>query len=340
LCVQICHPPIRSTMRLCVVISLLVFLSAEAAVSHRHVGQREREQDGAFSPRDKHHLEGDEHDDQFDHEAILGSHKDAEEFDDLEPEEAKQRLGVLLEKMDKDGDKRISREELKQWILRSFRLLSKEESDERWDEVNDNDDDKITWAEYKAETYGNKDDDSDDEDDLSAADKAEEDKLMSEDKNLFTAADRDGDGALQRSEFLSFTHPEEDPRMVPVVVDHSLLEKDVNKDGFIDFQEFIGEQGQDKDQTWLETEKDKFDNDYDKDRDGRLNRDEILGWVLPSNNEIADDEVDHLFGSADDDVDDQLSFDEVLEHHDVFVGSEATDYGEHLNNLHKFTDEL
>ena len=57
------------------------------------------------------------------------------------------------------------------------RLLSKEESDERWDEVNDNDDDKITWAEYKAETYGNKDDDSDDEDDLSAADKAEEDKV-------------------------------------------------------------------------------------------------------------------------------------------------------------------
>ena len=39
----------------------------------------------------------------------------------------------------------------------------------------------------------------------------------------------------------------------------------------------------DKDQAWLESEKDKFDNDYDKDRDGRLNRDEILGWVLPSN---------------------------------------------------------
>ena len=56
--------------------------------------------------------------------------------------------------------------------------------------------------------------------------------------------------------------------------------------------------------------------------------------------EIADDEVDHLFSSADDDLDEKLSFDEILEHHDVFVGSEATDYGEHLTNLHRFDDEL
>ncbi|XP_037085378.1 reticulocalbin-2-like [Pollicipes pollicipes] len=325
-------------MRLGLAVSLLLCLSAEAAVSHRHVGQHEREADGAFSPRDKHHLEDDEHDDQFDHEAILGSHKDAEEFDDLEPEEAKQRLGVLLEKMDKDGDKQISREELKQWILRSFKLLSEEESAERWEEVDEDSDDQITWKEYAAETYGSKDDDDDDE--LSADDKEEEDKLMSEDRRLFLAADRDGDGALQRSEFLSFSHPEEDPRMIPVVVDHTLLEKDLDKDGYISFQEFVGEQAKDKDQAWLEAEKDKFDSDYDKDRDGRLDRDEVQAWVLPSNTEIADDEVDHLFASADDDVDDALSFQEVLEHHDVFVGSEATDYGEHLTNLHKFDDEL
>lgn len=53
--------------------------------------------------------------------SLTGSHKEAEEFDDLDPEEAKQRLGLLIEKMDKDGDKRITRAELKQWILRSFK---------------------------------------------------------------------------------------------------------------------------------------------------------------------------------------------------------------------------
>lgn len=56
--------------------------------------------------------------------------------------------------------------------------------------------------------------------------------------------------------------------------------------------------------------------------------------------DIAEDEVDHLFAAADDDGDDILSFLEVLEHHDVFVGSEATDYGDHLHNLDRFEDEL
>ena len=54
----------------------------------------ERLSDGAFSPRDHKHGSGAEHDNSFDHEAILGSKKDAEEFDDLSPEEAKRRLRV------------------------------------------------------------------------------------------------------------------------------------------------------------------------------------------------------------------------------------------------------
>ena len=56
----------------------------------------ERLSDGAFSPRDHKHGSGEEHDNAFDHEAILGSRKDAEEYDDLPPEEAKRRLGVSL----------------------------------------------------------------------------------------------------------------------------------------------------------------------------------------------------------------------------------------------------
>jgi len=61
---------------------------------------------------------------------------------------------------------------------------------------------------------------------------------------------------------------------------------------------------------------------------------------LISNREIADEEVAHLFAASDDDHDGLLSFDEILEHHDIFVGSEATDYGDHLNNIHRFDDEL
>lgn len=56
--------------------------------------------------------------------------------------------------------------------------------------------------------------------------------------------------------------------------------------------------------------------------------------------EIANDEVDHLFAGSDDDHDNRLSFDEILDHHDAFVGSEATDYGDHLQEIERFNDEL
>ena len=37
--------------------------------------------------------------------------------------------------------------------------------------------------------------------------------MMEEDKILFNAADVNGDGKLDVVEFLSFSHPEEDPKM-------------------------------------------------------------------------------------------------------------------------------
>ncbi len=75
---------------------------------HEHAKGREREGDGAFSPRDRAHKPGgDQHDSSFDHEAILGSAKDAEEFDELPPEEAKDKLEKLLERMDRNLDKKV-----------------------------------------------------------------------------------------------------------------------------------------------------------------------------------------------------------------------------------------
>ena len=69
----------------------------------------ERLEDGAFSPKDHSHHDGDSHDVEFDHEAILGSKKEAYDFDQLPADEAKRRLRVLLEKMDRNGDGFIER---------------------------------------------------------------------------------------------------------------------------------------------------------------------------------------------------------------------------------------
>lgn len=56
--------------------------------------------------------------------------------------------------------------------------------------------------------------------------------------------------------------------------------------------------------------------------------------------EVATEEVDHLFVAADEDHDNRLSYKEIIDQSETFVGSEATDYGEHLNELGHVGDEL
>ncbi|XP_042855803.1 reticulocalbin-2-like isoform X2 [Penaeus japonicus] len=328
------------SLALGLVLGVLVLREATAHTHHLHNAQKEREADGARSPRDHGHYTNGEHNADFDHEAILGSVKDAEEYDQLPAMEAKRRLEILLVKMDRDNDKQINRKELHSWILRSFRMLSEEESSERMDEVDEDEDGYVTWAEYISETYGIKD--PEDQQLLDKDDQVEEQRLLKEDRQLFNAADKNIDGRLDDMEFLAFSHPEESPDMLPIILQQTLEEKDVNNDGLIDFQEYIGDKGN-KTKTINPSEQDqdrrKFE-EHDVDGDNVLNLDEIQSLYIPTNMDIAEDEVDHLFAAADDDNDDLLSFLEILDHHDVFVGSEATDYGDHLHNLDRFDDEL
>lgn len=320
-------------MKTLLVVSVLLLASMASA--------EERVQDGGGSRRGRGGHFGDfgdsdeAHDDQFDHEAVLGSAREAEEFDRLPAAEAKERLLVLAGRMDQDSDGHVSPAELKRWILRSFRSLSEEESREKLLESDQDGDGAVTWAEYLAETYG-----VDDEDEAPPAD-ADEARLMTNDRELFQAADADADGRLDANEFVSFTHPEEAPHMLDVILRQTRLEKDLNGDGFIDFGEYIGPRGDNPNGAVdLERQREMFDAGHDLDGDGLLDADEFKRWVAPSNEEIADEEVDHLFAAADDDHDALLSLQEIVDHHDVFVGSEATDYGDHLTNIHRFQDEL
>merc|ERR1719225_2499597 len=188
----------------------------------------------------------------------------------------------------------------------------------------------VTWMEYRRVEF-----DFDDDEDLESVkgdpERLDEYSMMEEDKILFEAADKNQDGKLDKTEFLSFTHPEEDAEMIRPVLTLTLKAKDVNGDGKIDFQEYVGERGKDQTKEWLVE---------DKDRDGSLNDAEIIAWVIPDNGEIATDEVNHLFAGADEDVDGILSAAEIVKNHDLFVGSEATDYGEHLHNPNRLDDEL
>lgn len=308
---------------------------ASVSAASAHIHSHEREADGAMLP-DEHnriHREHQSHS-EFDHEAILGSVKEAEEFDHLSPDESKRRLGILLSKMDVNGDKNIDRSELHAWIMRSFKMLSEEEAGDRFEDADEDSNGFVTWLEYAKNSFGEDTDFSDDH--LEGA----HEKLMKNEKVMFEAADSNKDGKLDRAEFLIFQFPEENPAMHPHLLAQTLEEKDKDSDGFINFEEFLDrKEGESPEKEYIIVQEQKFNGEFDKDGDGRLNSAEILSWITPNNDDIAKDEVDHLFASADDDHDDLLSYNEILEHYDVFVGSEATDYGDHLHNMHLF-DEL
>ncbi|XP_047507525.1 reticulocalbin-2 isoform X1 [Pieris napi] len=310
-----------------------ILFCASAAVHSHSLDDPERESDGAYRPRDSEHFNDMGHNVEFDHEAILGSVKEAEEFDKLSPEESKRRLGLMLPKMDLNGDKFIDRDELKKWILNSFINLAREEAEERLTEADDDGDGLVTWSEYLRDSFG-----VDTEEELNPEDTGDTGmQLVRDEKIMWKTADRNGDGKLDIAEFEVFTNPEEHSVMHPHLVSQALREKDSNGDGMLDFHEYIGERAQHQDKEWVMTERDKYDHELDSNGDGLLDEHEIHRWMIPDNNEIAEEEVSHLFASSDDDHDELLSFEEILQHHHVFVGSEATDFG---NDIDRFDDEL
>merc|ERR1719187_2178262 len=63
--------------------------------------------------------------------------------------------------------------------------------------------------------------------------------------------------------------------------------------------------------------------DIDRDKDGKISLEEYIGDMWHE-----EGEAKHLIESCDSNNDGKLSHQEILNHHDVFVGSQATDWGD------------
>lgn len=113
-----------------------------------------------------------------------------------------------------------------------------------------------------------------------------------------------------------------------------LSDIDRDKDGFVSLKEFLGEYTEEEGAEtpeWVNEETKRFNEEYDKNKDGKLDKNEVKEWILPETDHImASEEAKHLVTSADDDGDGKLNAEEIDKHYAVFVGSEATDYGRAL----------
>lgn len=67
-----------------------------------------------------------------------------------------------------------------------------------------------------------------------------------------------------------------------------------------------------------------------------MDTEEVKDWIIPADFDHAEAESRHLIYEADTDNDEKLTKDEVLNKYDLFVGSQATDFGEVLVRHEEF----
>lgn len=273
---------------------------------------------------------------QYDHEAFLGK-EESKTFDQLTPEESKDRLVKIVGRIDMDKDGYVSHAELHSWIKHRQRRYIQENVNKHWKEYDQNKDDMISWEEYKNTTYGYYQGEEFDD----VEEKATYRTMLTRDQRRFKEADRDHDGIATREEFTAFLHPEEFDYMRALVVQETMVDIDKNGDGKVDIHEYIGDmflpEDGEKEPEWVVNERKQFHEFRDFNKNGYLEPGEVAEWILPTEVDHADNEAKHLLHETDTDKDDKMSREEILVNWNMFVGSQATNYGEDLTRRH---DEL
>lgn len=261
----------------------------------------------------------------YDHEAFLGK-SEAKRFDDLTPEESKKSLGEIFDKIDTNKDGKVSADEMSTWISKVSKKMLYTDVDRSWKEYGLSKGDTLTWERYLEDLIG-EDGEYEDEDEASKK------NLLQRDERRWRQADEDKDGRLSKLELLSFLHPEHFPKMRDVVVKETMEDVDKNGDGFIDIEEYIKDLWSDQssiEPEWVKNEREEFVKTRDINGDGKLDLDEVAKWIVPDDFNHVEAEVKHLFSESDEDEDGFLTKNEMLNRYDLFVGSQATNFGEIL----------
>ncbi|XP_003385607.1 PREDICTED: calumenin-like [Amphimedon queenslandica] len=322
-------------LKLLLVLSLLIIVVNGGPTKE---GRRKR---GPVDLSDEEHYDPktNGHNVEYDHEAFLGK-EEAEEMQHLSPEEQKRRLQVIFGKIDTNNDKHIEHNELKKWVESVAHRHVIDSTAEQMPEFDKNKDGKVTLEEYHSTAYGEVEDEDAEYDPHR---KLSFKEMKARDKRRFDSADKDNDGSLNKEEFGTFLHPEDNDHMRDIVIDEAMEDMDKDKDGFIALQEYVDDiwpkndrQEDESEPDWVKSEREQFSQHRDSNKDGKLDKRELGSWIAPDGHDNAEAEARHLIFNADKDKDGKLTMAEMLENEELFIGSQATDFGNILSRHDEF----
>lgn len=246
----------------------------------------------------------------IEHDAFLGDNYT--EFKGLAPEEAQTKLLQLIkDEVDQNKDGFLTEDEIRARFHVTTKEYRRKEVLETMKQHDEDKDGKVSWEEFKK---GHFTDDGKDEDSK---------QQMKEDEEKFKFADEDGDGKLDLEEYLAFYHPGDNPRMAEFTIQDSLKKHDKDKDGQISKKEYLATFSDINDDAKEEMEKD-FKTNFDKDSDGKLDKEEMKLWLFPDD-DFSTEEPKTLIKEADEDKDGKLSMEEIKKNYKVFIEDEADD---------------
>ncbi|TPP61377.1 Calumenin [Fasciola gigantica] len=189
---------------------LFIYLTGSAFCKpHTEAASREATEHFADDPE--------RHDVQFDHNAFLGT-ETAQQFSKLTPEQSREKLKEIVNKIDQDADGKVTEKEMKEWISYVALSSAQQVTEKHWSEVNPKGLTLLSWEEYSENSYGPHEERMRDTKGVE-----EYTRALRHDKRRWKAADRNQDGNLSREEFHDFLNPEDKVHMREAVIEDDFL---------------------------------------------------------------------------------------------------------------------
>lgn len=255
-----------------------------------------------------------------------------------------EQLAKLHDKMDKNGDGKVSIQEVAEFNDHIDKEMANKDTPQIFGEFDKDGDGKVSMDEYVSEEPPVVDIEAMEgsEDDVEAENAREAEHIEMQ-RKMFKAADHDGDDLLNVDEFRGLIHPETNHKVLIETVKMVMKEKDVDKSGKLSMAEFFerhddqpedAEGDDDMKEALDEMQKQEKKNFewLDKDKDGHLDLHEVLRWESGESN--LHQSWDAVFAFTDKDKDGHITKKEFVDAHPSIIDSEAHNtmqfWNEHL----------